>query len=118
MAIYINLLLNLRNQRTVEDRIFTAGSGKTRLQEANLQILRNKECKFLGAYINEKNNKTVNVKTDLEICAARVSSKRLPERWIKVRSDPEEDDGEEKTTYEKAKEDIIKGTPRTFFYGG
>ena len=100
------------------ERIHTAGSGKTRLQEATLRILDKDECGRLGAYKNEKSNKTVRVNSKVELCAARVSSRRLPERWIKVRSSSEGNGGRRgKTTYEKATNDGTP-TPRTYFYGG
>ena len=82
------------------ERIHTAGRGKTRLQEATLRILHRDECERLGAYKNEKNNKTVKVKSDVELCAGRVSSRRLPERWIKVQSSSKgKDEDKGKTRY-------------------
>ena len=82
-----------------------------------MRILEKEECESLGAYRSEKRNKTVKVKFDVELCAARVTSKLPPEKWIKVRSNPEDEEQGEKITYEKAEEDKIP-PPRTFFYGG
>ena len=100
------------------ERIHYAGRGKTRLQEAGLRILHKDECERLGAYKNDKNNKTVKVRSDVELCAARVSSRRLPERWIKVQSSSKGNGGNDgKTSYKKGSDDGTP-SPKTFFYGG
>ena len=82
-----------------------------------MRILEKEECERLGAYKNEKSNKIVKVNFECELCAARVSSKMPPEKWIKVRSDLEDDEKGEEIAYKKAKEDDIP-PPKTFFYGG
>ena len=102
----------------MSERIHTAGSGKTRLQEATLRILHKDECKRLGAYKNEKNNKTVKVNSKVELCAARVSSRRLPEKWIKVQSPSQGDSGEEKDQAYERVSDEGSSTSKTYFYGG
>ena len=106
---------NFRNHKSISDRTFTSGGGKTRLQEATLRILKKDECELLGAYKNEKDNKTVKVDFELELCAARISSRRLPEKWIKVSSDSKDEDKGGKISYKKAQDD---GKLKTFFYGG
>ena len=104
-----------RHHKSISERTYTSGGGKTRLQEATLRVLKKDECERLGAYKNEKDNKTVKVDFELELCAARVSSRRLPEKWIKVLTDNKSDVKGTKNNYEKVKEDE---KPRSFFYGG
>ena len=111
-------LIFFRNHKSLAERIHTAGRGKTRLQEATLRILHKDECERLGAYKNDKNNETVKVRSDVELCAARVSSRRLPERWIKVQSSSKgngDDDG--KASYKRGSDDGTP-SPKTYFYGG
>ena len=112
----------IRNHRSLSDRIFTAGHTKSRLQEANLRILETEECERLGSYTNEKTKEKIVVNSDLELCAARVTRKMPPEKWIKVRTTGDDhggggSGGGETITYEKGKEDTISPS-RTFFYGG
>ena len=81
-----------------------------------LIVLTKKECEELGAYKSKHTNRTIKVNSDVELCAASVSTKRPPERWIKVHSNSGEDDG--KTfTYEKATE-YDRSVLKTSFYGG
>ena len=116
---FLNLkIIYYRDLKSLSERIHTAGSGKTRLQEATLRILHKDECKRLGAYKNEKNNKTVKVNSKVELCAARVSSRKLPEKWIKVQSPNEENRGEEKKQAYERGTDEGTSTPKTYFYGG
>ena len=79
-------------------------------------VLTKKECEELGAYKSKNTNKTIKVKSDVELCAASVSTKRSPERWIKVHSNSGEDAGK-KFNYEKAKE-YEHSVLKTSFYGG
>ena len=100
------------------ERIHTAGTGKTRLQEATLRILSKDECERLGAYKDERNNKIVKVKSDVELCAARVSSRRLPEKWIKLQSSfNDKSDDKDKVAYKRGSDDG-NPSPKTYFYGG
>ena len=111
-------LIFFRNHKSLAERIHYAGRGKTRLQEASLRILHKDECERLGAYKNDKNNKTVKVRSDVELCAARVSSRRLPESWIKVQSSSKGNGGNDgKTSYKRGSDDGTP-SPKTFFYGG
>ena len=88
----------------------------THLQEAMLMVLTKKECEELGAYKSKNTNRTIKVNSDVELCAASISTKRSPERWIKVHSNSGEDDGK-KFTYEKATE-YDRSVLKTSFYGG
>ena len=110
------VLLYFRNRNSHSGRTFITGSTKTHLQEAMLMVLTKKECEKLGAYKSKNTNKTIKVKSDVELCAASVSTKRSPERWIKVHSNSGEDAGK-KFTYEKAKE-YDHSVLKTSFYGG
>ena len=110
------VLLYSRNRNSHSGRTFITGSTKTHLQETMLMVLTEKECQDLGAYKSKNSNKTIKVKSDVELCAASVSTKRSPERWIKVHSNSGED-AEKKFTYEKAKE-YDHSVLKTSFYGG
>ena len=112
----IPVLLYFRNRNSHSGRTFITGSTKTHLQETMLMVLTKKECEDLGAYKSKNSNKTIKVKSDVELCAASVSTKRSPERWIKVHSNSGEDAGK-KFTYEKAKE-YDHSVLKTSFYGG
>ena len=79
-------------------------------------VLTKKECEELGAYKSKNTNRTIKVNSDVELCAASISTKRSPERWIKVHSNSGEDDGK-KFTYEKATE-YDRSVLKTSFYGG
>ena len=120
--LYSSLLTSLSlsfysNHKSLSGRVIRVGNTQTHLHEATLRILENDECSRLGAYKNHRSNKTVNVKLDVELCAARVVSKMPPEKWVKVRSDLEHEDKKERYTYEKAKEDVDSSST-DFFYGG
>ena len=110
------VLLYFRNRNSHSGRTFITGSTKTHLQEAMLMVLTKKECEKLGAYKSKNTNRTIKVNSDVELCAASVSTKRSPERWIKVHSNSGEDDGK-KFTYEKATE-YDRSAMKTSFYGG
>ena len=110
------VLLYFRNQHSHSGRTFITGSTKTHLQEAMLMVLTKKECEKLGAYKSKNTNLTIKVNSDVELCAASVSTKRSPERWIKVHSNSGEDDGK-KFIYEKATE-YDRSVMKTSFYGG
>ena len=105
------------NSNTISGRVHTSSTTKTRLQEATLRILEKEECERLGAYKNDKTNKTVKVEIGVELCAAKVTNMRSPERWIKVRSDPEVDKGKKKIEYEKG-EDEKPSAQKSIHYGG
>ena len=109
-------LLYFRNRNSHSGRTFITGSTKTHLQEAMLMVLTKKECEELGAYKSKNTNRTINVNSDVELCAASVSTKVPPERWIKVHSNSGEDDVK-KFTYEKATE-YDRSVLKTSFYGG
>ena len=71
---------------------------------------------FVSAtFRGKKDNKTVKVDFKLELCAARISSRRLPEKWISVSSDSKDKNTGGKISYKKAQDD---GKLKTFFYGG
>ena len=110
------VLLYFRNRNSHSGRTFITGSTKTHLQEAMLMVLTKKECEDLGAYKSKNTNRTIKVDSDVELCAASVSTKRSPERWIKIHSNSEENSGKA-FTYEKTKEydrSVLKTSP----YGG
>ena len=109
-------LIYFRNRNSHSGRTFITGSTKTHLQEAMLMVLTEKECEKLGAYKSKNTNRAIKVNSDVELCAASISTKRSPERWIKVHSNSGEDDGK-KFTYEKATE-YDRSVTKTSFYGG